>query len=185
VDATDPYGFPYPECDPPLTEDSSDIAQMRALAEAIDTEVGSLVAFSGDEFVSPDACRVLSSAVAAQPSETYATFTSVTFDNSPGAVMGTLPNGITIRQAGFYFITGYVNTSASNDLTRAVINVSGLGDIMNEGIAVGAGATAYMPVSAIVGLNPGQIVRLRMQINTATTTFNPSALSLFRITGAM
>jgi hypothetical protein len=34
TDRTD-RGYPYPECDPPLTKDASDISQMRDLAQAV------------------------------------------------------------------------------------------------------------------------------------------------------
>ena len=39
MDQTDCLGLPFPECDPPLTKDASDIAQFRDLAEATDAAV--------------------------------------------------------------------------------------------------------------------------------------------------
>lgn len=183
--ATDPYLFPYPECEPPLTKDSSDIAQMRDLAVAIDSKVTELFTFADDEFISPDACRVTAPSAGVVGSETYAAFNTVTFDNTPGAVMGNLPNGILIRQSGFYFVTGYINTSSSSDLSRSVIVVDGIGDVINEGISVGAGlAGSHMMATGVIPINAGARIRLRLQIGVASATFSAASLAAVRITGA-
>lgn len=181
--ATDPYLFPYPECNPPLVKDSSDIIQMRSLARAIDTRVGALFTEADDEFITPDACRIVRTT-----SQTYAngeriTFPTLQFDNTPGAVMATTA-GIVIRQSGFYFATGYVASSLSGDMTRVVLVVDGIGEILSEGIGVGAGSGCHMTGSIVIPLTAGQILRSHVGIINATTSVTSASLACVRITGA-
>lgn len=180
--ATDPYGFPYPECAPPLVEDSSDIIQMRNLARAIDTKVTELFTEADDEFISPDACKVARTVALAFNKYDYITFNTTQFDNSPGAVMGGT-NGITIRQPGYYFVAGYMNTASSTDHTRVRIELDGLGDVLNEGIGFGTGSGCHMTGTIILPLNTGQVLRMKLDVSPASATVNGATLACVRITG--
>lgn len=183
--ATDNFNLPYPECDPPLVKDASDIAHVRNLAEAVDTAVTGLVQFANDEFISPDACVVTAAAQAPLVNGEFITFNAVAFDNSPGAVMGTLPKGITIRQSGFYFITGYLSSTGATDGTCVVLNVEGLGNICEEGLASGTASRCPMVGSMIYPLTEGQVVRMAVRNTVGSVSIiSGSRLSLVRITGA-
>jgi len=180
--ATDPYEFPYPECDPPRVKDSSDIIQMRNLARAIDTKVGELFTQADDEFISPDACKVARTAALSFAKYTQITFNTTQFDNSPGAVMGGT-NGITIRQPGYYFVAGYMNTSLSADKVKVRVEIDGLGDVLNEGIGIGTGSGCHMTGTIILPLNTGQVLRMVLDVSPASATVNGATLACVRITG--
>jgi hypothetical protein len=181
--ATDPYQFPYPECQPPLVKDSSDIIQMRSLARAIDSRVTALFTEADDEFITPDAAKVSRGASGALPNGTPIVFTSTNFDNSPGGVIGTA-NGLVVRQSGFYFVTGWVNYLAPGTAARVQINVDGLGEVINEGLAFSAGGGDQMTASTIIPLLAGQVVRSYVNVFTSTGVLNAASLSFVRITGA-
>lgn len=181
--ATDPYLLPYPECDPPLVKDSSDIVQMRELAQAIDARVTALFTEADDEFITPDGCKIARTVSQTYPDGSLITFPTVQFDNSPGAVMGTT-TGIRIRQSGFYFAAGYVATSLSADLARIRLVVEGLGEVLNEGIGVGVGSGCHMVGSVVVPLQAGQLLQMFVDIGAATTAVTSASLACVRITGS-
>ena len=47
-------GYPYPECDPPLTKDVSDLpAQLKALADAVDADMTAVALQADTELIRP------------------------------------------------------------------------------------------------------------------------------------
>lgn len=81
--ATETYGFPYPECDPPLVKDSSQIVQFQQQAEAVDEEVQRIVTLANDQLVHPPATRL---AIAVVPVATTDSLAVPFFDTSVFAV---------------------------------------------------------------------------------------------------
>jgi hypothetical protein len=58
TDRTENRGYPYPECSPPLVKDASDIADLRDLAEAVNSDAVQMN-LNIQEFVEkPDAARI-------------------------------------------------------------------------------------------------------------------------------
>lgn len=55
---TETYGFPYPECEPPLVKDASQIAQVADLARAVDLEVRQVFDEATDQLIRPPAARL-------------------------------------------------------------------------------------------------------------------------------
>lgn len=183
---TDPYGFPWPECAPPLVKDSSDVSQIRDLALAVDAEVTALKTFADDEFIRPLGCKV-SRIGAAVP---YAlnqpiTFNVLEFDNSPGATMNTV-QGIRIPKDGWYFIAGFVSTQQILDRTRVKLAIAGLGEILDEGEGYGindATVSNMMTGSIVYALSAGQLVQLWMSVAGSGGTVNTASLCVARLTG--
>ena len=114
MDQTPNRGYPYPECEPPLVKDASDIAQMRDLAIAIDADVQGLYDTAHDVLVRPDACRLsMSAAVAASSSAVYPFYDTLTFDTT-GTLMSTTGIGmITIVEPGWYMVGTWVQATAA------------------------------------------------------------------------
>ena len=108
MDQTINYGFPYPECDPPLVKDASDIIQLKDLADAVDTEVQTLYDSASQLLVRPDAARMSSPSitdVASPIQNTSVMYTSMTFDNTPGQVMANTTIGaIQFVETGWYMV---------------------------------------------------------------------------------
>jgi hypothetical protein len=123
VGVTDNYSLPYPECDPPLRKDASDIAQVRDLAVAADTASVQVRQDASNLMVRPDACRMLMSAfVAGTGSSTVVPFFNLFGpDTSPGGYMHDTVNGvINLVEPGRYLIGGYVNTTCTIQLSPRV-----------------------------------------------------------------
>jgi hypothetical protein len=111
MDTTDCLALPYPECDPPLTEDASDIAQFRALAEATDAAVQAYADDLDDTLLSPDAAAMTGGSNTAGQDVIHA-ITVLQFENTPG-MADTLAGGIRIPKDGWYMVGGYVRASIS------------------------------------------------------------------------
>lgn len=111
MDVTPARGYPFPECDPPLTKDASDIAQIQGLAAAIDSDVQSVYNRAADVVVRPDAARMsMTAAVAdtAGPTTLFPFFNARSFDTTGTNAMTPVTEGIMrLPEPGWYSIGAY------------------------------------------------------------------------------
>jgi hypothetical protein len=106
MDVTDCLELPYPQCDPPLTKDASDIEQFRDLALATDAAVQTLSDEITATLTAPDAVCMTGGVGVAGNDVTHNLNGSVLYDN---AGMGdTVADRIVIQQDGWYMIGGTV-----------------------------------------------------------------------------
>ncbi|MGW8357409.1 hypothetical protein [Streptomyces wedmorensis] len=127
MNKTDPYGFPYPECDPPLIKDSSQIVQMRDLAIAVDTEVERVVTKLDDNLAHPPSGRLT---IAVTPVATTDPLVTVDFDTQVFSVNGgfflTFSGGFQIVKAGWWLMGGHALVSSAtatvSPMVRLVVN---------------------------------------------------------------
>ena len=117
MDTTDCLGLPYPQCDPPITQDASDAGQIENLATAIDTAVQKLADTIQDVLVAPDAIKVDGGTVAAGLDVQHYVFSSL-WNNNP-ALDDSAAGVIRIQETGWYYVGGDVRviTGASIFLT--------------------------------------------------------------------
>lgn len=126
--ATETYGFPYPECDPPLVKDSSQIVQMQDLALAIDTSVQRVITQVNDGLVHPPATRLTTSgAVFTNDNLVVAFFTDSVFAVNWGAPTATNTFGaVNVLKAGWYLFGGHAlvtsATAAVLPMVRLTVN---------------------------------------------------------------
>lgn len=92
--ATETYGFPYPECDPPLVKDSSQATQIQNLAIAVDTEVQRVITATNDALISPPATRL---GIAVLPVATTDNLAVPFFDTSVFAVNWGTPTALSTQ----------------------------------------------------------------------------------------
>lgn len=113
------YGLPYPECDPPLRKDSSDVIQFQQLATAIDDAVQGLYDDASEVLFHPDTARMSMAAGVATTGQNVTPFlNSVTFDNTPGALMADTANGlIQILEPGRYWVGSYSLLTSATELS--------------------------------------------------------------------
>lgn len=118
MDQTVNYGLPYPECSPPLVKDASDIAQMRDLAEAVDTVVQDFDDQVMEVLSHPDAVRMLSATNVPVTGLSGGTTVDVNyslfnFDNTPGQLMSDTAAGvIRIQEDGWYLIGHWIEAQS-------------------------------------------------------------------------
>lgn len=111
MDTTDCIGLPYPQCDPPLTKDASDIIQLKNLADATDAAVQQLSDSITDVLTAPDYTSMEGGQNAAGNDVFHALNGFVRFDN--GGLADTVADRIVIRQDGWYMFGGYVTMTTA------------------------------------------------------------------------
>lgn len=115
MDKTDCLELPYPECDPPLVKDASDIVQFRDLAFAVDAAVGALETNINDTLLQPPACVVEGGTNTAGRDIIQPLGGPPFYDNA--SIHSTVTDILTAPEDGWYFVGGYVRadpTAGSN-----------------------------------------------------------------------
>lgn len=108
MDTTDCLGLPYPQCDPPLVKDASDIEQFRDLAEATDTAVQAYADQLTETLTSPPSAA-MTGGVNIAGSEANQFYSVVVWDT--GGMADTVGQGFRIQEDGWYMLGGSVRMS--------------------------------------------------------------------------
>lgn len=111
---TECLGLPYPECNPPLVKDASDIEQFRDLAEAVDAEVQELDDALTATLFEPAAVKMSGGQNIAGTDITH--FPAVVVFDNAGMANTTL-DGISIQTDGWYMIGGWVRRDGGPTVT--------------------------------------------------------------------
>ena len=129
MDQTINRGYPYPECEPPLTKDASDIAHLRNLAMAVNDDVDAIYSRAADVLVRPDAARMATSAAIASTANEFIPFQdSRSFDTTrPANYMTPVAEGqLRLVEPGWYEVGCFITlTSAAFLGARASFQRSG------------------------------------------------------------
>lgn len=115
--------YPYPECEPPLVKDASDIIQLRDLAMAIDADVENLTVES-TPMIYPVASKMRMPSLVTSQQEFVVTYTTNSWQTRVGMNDTTL-GSIVIPETGFYqvHIWAACNSTTSADIrTRLIVN---------------------------------------------------------------
>lgn len=103
MDSTLNRGYPYPECDPPLIKDASDIAHLRDLAVAVDTDVQAVYDRTADVIARPDAARMAMFATLASTENTvFPFFNSRNWDSTGTSMTPTAEGILRLVEPGWY-----------------------------------------------------------------------------------
>lgn len=175
--ATETYGFPYPECDPPLVKDASQITQFGALANAIDAEVERIATMAEDNIIQPPAARLFTSA----PTATTATLVTVAFDTTVfsrnwGFAPPLFAGELEVNETGWYLVGAHGLTDSATAMqtnVRLVRNGVAASSWSNPG-GVYTGAF-QLPALGVVPLQLADDDRLTVQIKhnaAAGTSWN-------------
>jgi hypothetical protein len=162
--------YPFPECDPPLVKDASDINDLFELASAIDTDAAAMSAKIDDFIDKPDSARMSLAGSLVVPSVTTdfiftVAYNTVTYDNA--GMASTANNGMIIVERGFYLVTSVLRlTSASNtagDLAVAHLTGGALFGRRYEGpsgeILAGATGDSSMTTTDVLLLQAGDLLQ--------------------------
>jgi len=176
---TTPLGFPYPECDPPEVKDLSDINQVHALAEAVNSFMQILEDRAETELLEPPTGRMIMTALTATTAnEVIPAFNSATFATGG---MGTVTGGLLVPTRGWYLagtysLVNYVGApfEVRTQLLRNSTAVMGYGTVSQT--------VNSLPYQTGVFLcNAGDIIGVRIRHETAGS---PSWSYQSRIWGA-
>jgi hypothetical protein len=175
VGLTENWGLPFPECAPPLRKDAGDIAQVRDLAEAMDTAVQGLYDDASELLIRPDAVRMTVATTQTSGAGQIAFrpfYDSFTFDNTPGQVMSDTANGvIQIVEPGIYLCGAwFLTTSASNQGMRAKFLKDGVIAANPHGTSnIITANSAYLSISQTLRYQQPATLSTEMTAQTPTT----------------
>lgn len=184
---TDPWGLPFPECDPPLRKDAGDIAQVRDLALAMDAHVTQLYLEASELLIRPDACRMQTFAnqTSASPVTSFRPFYDIfNFDNTPGQVMSDPDNGvIQIVEPGVYLCGAWFTTnSAVNQGMRAKFLKDGFTAANPHGTSnIISGTLAYLSISQTLRYQQPGTLATEMSAQSATNWIIQSRMYALQI----
>lgn len=139
MDTTDCLGLPFPQCNPPLTKDASDIEQLRDLAVATDGAVQAFADSVSARLLNPDAACMSGTVVAAGQDVTHFTSTTI-FDNA--GMADTVADVIRIQEDGWYIVGGWVSAQSATLPNPINIRIEPLvnGDVVSARQGPGAPA---------------------------------------------
>lgn len=170
MDQTPIYGFPYPECDPPLVKDASDIAQVRDLAEAIDAAVEALNLKANDELLVPDICRVNMGAATATTDQELTAFTdNLNFQTAGSGMADAANGGIRIQEQGWYIVGAYTEVSATAPaatqlaLRMAIVKNGIVNSNFQDSGRIVTGDFQYGYTSEVLNLAVGDLMQARVR----------------------
>lgn len=175
--ATENYGFPYPECDPPLVKDSSQIAQVSTLAFAIDDEMTRIVNLVEDGLTKPAALRLrIAASTPTTDTQLMPVFTNtdILFQNTNGSIAFTVQDGsIRVNEAAWYFVGAHADTNSATAMqvnVRLTLNGSAVSAWGNPGSPY-AGAFQLPALSAApLRLNADDVLNMELKHNAAAGT---------------
>lgn len=170
MDQTPVYGFPYPECDPPLVKDASDIIQLANLANAVDAAVEALNLQANDELLVPDVCRMNMSAAAVTTDQELTPLNDQLNWQTAGSGMADPTNGgIRIQEQGWYIVGGYTEVSATVpaatqlQLRMSVVRNGAVASNYHDSGRIISGDFQYGYVSEILNLSVGDLMQVRLR----------------------
>lgn len=182
---TTPRGYPFPECQPPLTEDAADIAQLRDFAMAVDADVEALAQTAINNIARPPGVEVRRTTPAA-----FSTDANITFETVPVDIPGNqgFIQGLAVRTPGTYLVTAHYWCATTGGTTGQRLNlfVDGV-QVHTEGVAQGFASASPaglcgISASTTLSLQAEQRIRMRAEQGTATQlTINQARMAFVRL----
>jgi hypothetical protein len=187
MEQTEPRHYPFPQCDPPLTKDASDIVQVANLALSIDADITNLNAIVDNNLLSPDGCHLAAVAQTIQQGDPIQ-FATVRFDNTPGLAMSET-GGIRTIADGVYLMTCWVQVDQGPtpplDSLKLISIVEGVGELASEGLSTNFNTTTIpgeVVGSLILRLNAGQLVQVSVRtVGVVTLDVEQSEFAMVRM----
>lgn len=182
TDRTPNRGYPYPECDPPLVKDASDIGFLRDLAQSVNADANGLDDLIETLIERPPAARqaFAASLVITKSSLGNAVLTipysSTTYAN-PASMSDLTAFGLRIPERGFYFFTSYVRCTTGG-LTDLQVRHLRNGLARTEGrrfegpsFTVDTAIETSMETADLIPCNAGDLIRTQIKLSPADGTY--------------
>jgi hypothetical protein len=174
MDQTSPRLYPFPQCEPPLVKDASDVTQIANLALTIDADVQNLFNTVDNNLLSPDGCHLAAAAQTIQQGDPVQ-FSILRFDNSPGSVMNEV-GGIRTRIDGWYMVTAWAQVDQGPtpplDNLKLVFSTEGVGEASAEGLATNFNITTLpgeVNGSVLLRLIAGRLMQVSVRTSGVVT----------------
>lgn len=185
TDRTPNRGYIFPECEPPLVKDASDIVYLRDLAEQVNADAGNMDAAILDLWEKPDSARIsfsgnLVSNGAVDGQTIRFPYDTVTFDNTAGSTL-VGSNALRVLERGWYLVVSSVrctNGAAGTEQNFVIRTLrNGLGSEQGrrfEGITVPVtiGGESTMQCSDVILCQVGDALTTQVKNFGVAGTFN-------------
>jgi hypothetical protein len=163
VKNTDPRGYLYPECNPPLVEDASDIVHLGNLAVGVDRDLEQIGVEAERNIMRTPGGHIARGASQVLAPGDYLSFPITRFLRGCTNV----GNGLRVDEAGAYMVTFWINTTSptGNNNMAGIVTLDGVGDRLLEGLGSYDGGS-FSPGnnasgSALFRFPAGRVIRLR------------------------
>ena len=170
MDVTENYGFPYPECDPPLVKDSAQIAQLGVLARDIDAEVERLDILSASQVRHPPGARVITAALVNATTDILVTpvFDQTVFENNWNAALQ--GGGLQVYETAWWLVGAHASADSAAAIQIQVrVTVDGV-----PATSWGNPGSTYSTIFQLASLgmvplriNANSIIRMEIKHSTA------------------
>ena len=169
--ATENYQFPFPECNPPLTKDASQIAQMANLAKDIDLEVQRIFDAADNNLIRPPNARgtIAVLPVATTDNLVVPFFDVIVFSVNWGTTSAINPSdgALYINEPGWYLIGCHALVSSATAAVLPMVRITVNGEPASSWSAVGGNygvGNGRLAALSGVPLTVGEGDRVRMEI---------------------
>jgi|GEM_PF-4464852 len=182
MDTTDCLGLPFPQCDPPLTKDASDITQFQALAEATDAAVQAYADDVDNLYTSPDAVAMLGGTNVAGQDVVHFFGGGAEFDNA--GMADTTAQVIRVLETGWYMVGGHVLiTTATAVFVRVEPLVNGDPPSSRQGPGFATAGTEAVSFADVLFLQAGDSLQMMTHHVASAVTVNTYSVRMwaFRI----
>ncbi len=168
------YTIPYPECAPPLRQDSADAGDMRDLAMAADTALTGVYDLARELVFNPEAVRVSTAAsvgpVTGQNQTPF--YNAISFQRGSG--WADITNGwVTLVEPGRYWVGAYASLTAAgiqSPRIQFLFNGAAVTNFQTPG-AISSGNTATCQAQAVLATNtPGVHLQTRIRHSSSSAT---------------
>lgn len=179
MDQTDCLGLPYPECDPPLTKDASDIVQFKALAEATDAAVQAYADDVQNLYTAPDAVA-MSGGTNVAGQDVVHFLPTLEFDNA--GMADTTADVIRILETGWYMVGGHVLiTTVPAVFVRIEPLVNGDPPSSRQGPGFATSGTEAVSFADVLYLSEGDALTLMTHHVASAVTVNTYAVRMWAV----
>lgn len=167
MNKTDCLDLPYPECNPPLVKDASDIIHFKNLADAVDTVVNEFATTLDDQLLTIDAINVSGTVAVNDPRVDHFFNVAPSFDN--GGMYDAARMVIRPQKDGWYAVGGWVSGTHASLPASATIRVeplvNGLTVSARQGPSHPAVGADYVAWTDVLYLRAGDEVQCRTTQN--------------------
>lgn len=128
ADRTANRRYIYPECDPPLVKDRSDIRYLQSLAGEVNSDANGMSNRISEFLERPDAARIIFGGVIAVPGTGSngvifrMPYNSASWDNTPGSI-DLSAQGLRVRERGIYMFVSVVRNVTGGEQATMIRHV--------------------------------------------------------------
>lgn len=175
MNQTDCLGLPYPECNPPLIKDASDIIQFKALADATDAAVQTYADQVSADLLDPPSARQTGFTMSGAGQDFVQSYTTTVLWADPVSMGDLVAGGIRIPENGWYMVGGHLTITltpqtAINTRIEPLVNGDPVSSRQGPSYSSGVGSAEELNWTDVLFLNAGDVLSTMTHHNGSAAT---------------